>query len=212
MKPCLPAWLTAEIRPVLAFTGAGRALWTGTCTLVRLGWAQLGDHLTVWERVGAVAFGGYVTVYGCQHAPDVAQFAVPGVVVAWCVAAWWVAPAPAVPELAADEEPAVVVPEVDPGRAREAWHAFVIEAIGDRQGVHLRDLLDTLQQTGHHPDWEVADVKRVCETAGIPVRARVRVRGLGVTVGVHRDDLPAPSEPLPDGEGQDPPDPELHPV
>jgi hypothetical protein len=212
MKARLPAWLAAEIRPVLAFTGAGRAWWAGTCILVRRGWAQLGEHLTVWEQAGAVAFGGYVIVYGCGHAPHVAQFAVPGAVVAWCAAAWWAAPPTAAPEPEPADEPADPAPAADPERAREAWHAFVIEAIGDRQGVHLRDLLDTLQQTGHHPNWEVADVKRVCERAGIPVRARVRVRGLGVTVGVHRDDLPTPSQPLPDEAGQDPPEPELHAV
>jgi hypothetical protein len=213
MKPTkLPAWLAAEIRPVLAFTGAGYALWAGTCILVRRGWAQLGEHLSVWEQVGAVAFTGYVAVYGCAHAPGVARFAVPGAVVAWCVAAWWVAPPAAAPEPVPADKPAASSTEADPERAREAWHGFVVQAIGDRQGVHLRDLLDALQQTGHHPDWEVADVKRVCEAAGIPVRARVRVRGLGVTVGVHRDDLPAPSQPLPEGEPQDPSDPELHAV
>ncbi|MGW5123272.1 hypothetical protein ACWEQ7_04255 [Streptomyces sp. NPDC004069] len=86
--------------------------------------------------------------------------------------------------------------EVPAGPLGEAWREFVVRSISDRQGVHLRDLLRTLHEMGHHPDWEVADVRRVCEAAGVPIRNRVRVRGLGVTVGVHRDDLcPLPSPP-----------------
>ncbi|MGW2938610.1 hypothetical protein ACWDA7_44165 [Streptomyces sp. NPDC001156] len=77
----------------------------------------------------------------------------------------------------------------------EAWRAFVVRSIGEHQGVHLRDLLGTLHEKGHHPDWEVPDVRRVCAAAGIPVRNRVRVRGKGVTVGVHRDDLKPLFEP-----------------
>ncbi|MFF7142276.1 hypothetical protein ACFZB5_13640 [Streptomyces nodosus] len=95
------------------------------------------------------------------------------------------------------------------GPLGEAWWEFVIRSMGDRQGVHLRDLLRTLHGMGHHPDWEVADVRRVCEAAGVPVRGRVRVRGLGVTVGVHRDDLRPPSEPSP-GRGHEEPPEELH--
>ncbi|MFJ5089986.1 hypothetical protein [Streptomyces sp. NPDC088674] len=114
----------------------------------------------------------------------------------WSLAALWVGAAWALtrePEEEAadewpeeDEEP----PASPPG---EAWRAFVVRSIGDRKGVHLRTLLALLQEVGHHPDWKVADVRLACERAGVPVRARVRVKGEGVSVGVHRDDLPSPS-------------------
>jgi hypothetical protein len=59
---------------------------------------------------------------------------------------------------------------------------------------------------------DVTGLKDHLERWEIPVRKRCRVRGLGVTVGIHRDDLPAPSRPSPGPEGQDPSDSELHAV
>lgn len=204
----LPYWSAAELRPVLAFAGAGAALWAGSCELVRRGWNALGEHLNIWERLGALAFAGYVLAYTGLHAPRIAHFAIPIALLAWCVAALCVAPPTARDQL--PEEDAKTGSDTTAEPRGEAWRAFVTHAIGDRQGVHLRDLLDGLHQTGHHPDWEVADVKRVCEAAGIPVRPRVRVRGMGVTVGVHRDDLPPLPEPSPESGGQEPPNSELH--
>lgn len=150
-----------------------------------------------------VAGGAGVTVYTVNTHHHWTAW----IVAAWCVAAWMHAPDAAKTDAPQSAEPDKTEPTEPHG---EAWRAFVVRAIGDRQGVHLRDLLDMLHQTGHHLDWEVADVRRVCEAAGIPVRNRVRVRGLGVTVGIHRNDLPSPSEPSPMRDGQDPTDSELH--
>lgn len=208
----LPRWLRNELRPVLAFAGAGTTLWSGSCELVRRGWAELGERCTVWERLGVLAAGGYLTVYGCAHAPHAAVFAAPAVLLAWCVAAWWVAPA-AAPELAVETAsgtdptaPAEHTPE-DVYAATLDW---IRQQIGDRQGVHLRDLLEHAQAHGLLEGLDVTEFRGHLERHGIPVRNRVRVRGLGVTVGVHRDDLPPLAESSPGEDGQDPPKPQLH--
>jgi hypothetical protein len=186
MKPRLPAWLTAEIRPVLAFTGAGCALWAGTCILVRRGWAQLGEHLSIWERAGVVAFTGYVTVYGCEHAPDVARFAVPGAVVAWCVAAWWAAPPATVEEPA---EPAA--PD-----ARDAFVWWLLGLIGDRAGIHLRELYPAMRQLPGHEDRSDPELRAALRTLGIPVKRSLRLGGVAGRSGVARAALEALPSPV----------------
>ncbi len=181
----LPAWLGTEIRPVLATAGAGRALADGSRILLRRGWAALCARLYGWERFGAIAFGGYVAVYACSHAPQVARFAVPGAAVAWCVAAWWVVP-PAAAEHdellddEADEEPT----EPDPQDIAD----LVRDLIGDDRGV----LLTALRAPLHAADTRA--VREILATAGIPVRPGVRT-ATGNGPGVHRNDVPA-SPPL----------------
>lgn len=206
----LPRGIRAEVRPVLAFTGAGTTLWAGSAALTARGWAWLGERLDMWERLGALAAGGYATVFGCWQAPHVARFVVPGAVIAWCVAAWWIAPPVDIPDAVEDAEPEPAAG--DPQDVYEATLEWVWQRIGDAQGVHLRDLLAHAQAHGMFEGLEVTDLRAHLERRGIPVQKRVRVRGLGVTVGIHRDDLPAPSQPLPDEEGQEPPDSQLHPV
>jgi len=208
----LPHWLRAELRPVLAFTGAGAALCTGSVVLAGRGWGWLSERLDWRERIGVLAVGGYLAVYGCAHAPHVARFAVPGAIVVWCAAAWWVAP----PTRTEPDEPAgEELEQLPAGQAQDVYAAtleWVREQIGDRQGVHLRDLLEHAQAHSMFETLDVSELRAHLERWGIPVRNRVRVRGLGVTVGIYRDDLPPLPEPLPDPDGQDPPDPQLHPV
>jgi hypothetical protein len=206
----LPSWLTAELRPILAFAGAGAALWTGSVTLADRAWGKLRERLSAWESACAIVIGAYVAAYGCWHAPHIARFAIPGTVIAWCVAAWSIAPPADLPESveAAEEE----APTEDPQDVYAATLEWIWRQVGDRQGVHLRDLLEHAQAHGMFEGLDVSELRAHLERWGIPVRNRVRVRGLGVTVGVHRDDLPTPSEPLPDPDGQDPPNSELHPV
>lgn len=205
----LPHWATAEVLTVLTFTGAGRALAAGSAVLVRRAWSALGEHLEGWERYGAVAVAGYVVVYGCVHAPQAAPFVLPVVVVAWCAAAWTVAPHTA-PKPA---EPAVEQPPTNqPQDVYEATLDWIRRQIGDRQGIHLRDLLEHAQAHGMFQDLDVTTLRAHLERHGFPVKDSVRVRGLGVTVGIRRDDLPPLPEPLPNRATQDPPDSELHPV
>ena len=171
-------WAHAELRPILAFTGAGAALWAGSCELARRGWDRLGDRFDRWERLGAVAFGGYVAGYVCWHAPNIARFAVPGAVVTWCVA-----PAEA-------DEPSNGPTGDEPG---EPDPQDVIDLVRDLVGDDTGVLLTAIRQPLHAADTRA--VRALLAAAGIPVRPGVRTaRGNGP--GVHRDDLPAPA-PLP---------------
>ena len=206
----LPPWLHTEVRPILTFTGTGAALLHGSADLIVSGWLWLGEHLGWRERLGAIAAGGYLAVYGCAHAPHVVPFAIPAAVVAWCVAAWWHAPPTGPQETAKAAESEA--PAAAPQDVYEATLGWIRERIGDTQGVHLRDLLAHAQAHGMFEGLDVSELRTHLERWGIPVRDRVRVRGLGVTVGVYRPDLPAPPEPLPEPNGQDPPDSELHAV
>lgn len=114
-------------------------------------------------------------------------------------------------------------PEEQPARDPSASHADAVydavlhwlwDMVGDRQGVHLRDLLTTAHAHGMFEGCDLPTLRARLEEAGIPVRKRVRVRGKGVTVGVHRDDLEtrpaAPSGAPSPVDGQDPPTPRLH--
>lgn len=174
----LPHWLRAEVRPVLAFAGAGTALCAGSVVLAARAWHALGDHLHGWERAGALAFCGYVAVYGCAHAPHVARFAVPGAVVAWCVAAWWVAPD--------TDEPNGDAPEDQP---TEPDPQDIADLVRDVIGTDRGALLTTLRGALQAPDTRA--VRELLAAAGIGVRPGVRTAA-GNGPGVHRDDLPTP--------------------
>lgn len=179
----LPHPIRAEVRSVLTFTGAGRALADGSRILVRRGWTALSERLDGWERYGAVAFAGYVVVYGCLHARQAAPFVLPAVVVVWCAAAWWVAPIAAGEPDDADEAPT----GPDPQDVTD----LVRDLIGDDTGA----LLTALRMPLHAADTRA--VRELLAAAGIPVRAGVRTaRGNGP--GVHRADLPALPPPLTD--------------
>lgn len=171
----LPHWLRAELRPVLAVTGAGAALCTGSVVLAVRGWAWLGERLNVGERLGALTAGGYLTVYGCVHAPQIVRFVIPAALIAWCVAAWWAAPS-AAPQ--SSDEPAAAP---DPQDVAD----LVRDLIGDDRGV----LLTALRAPLHAADTRA--VRELLATAGIPVRAGVRTAD-GNGPGVHRKDVPAP--------------------
>lgn len=131
-----------------------------------------------------------------------------------CAAAWAHAPGP-VEELEEEgseepEEEGEEPPAATPEEVYQATLEWILQQTGDRQGVHLRDLLTHAQEHGMFDGLDVTDLRTHLEGYGFPVRDRVRVRGLGVTVGIHRDDIKAPSEPSPETEGQDLPNPELH--
>lgn len=207
----LPPWLRAELKPVLAFTGAGTALWSGTCKLASWGWARLRERLDLRESLGTVAAGIGIAAYSAWHAPRIAAFAIPAALLAWCVAAWAVAPPTDVGSeapLEAEEQSAANSPE-DVHAATLEW---IRRLIGDNQGVHLRDLLDHAQAHGMFTGLDVAALRAHLERWDIPVRDSVRVRGLGVTVGIRKDDLPPLPEASPESGGQDPPETQLHAV
>lgn len=180
----LPSWLVAEVRPILVFTGTGAALWHGSCELVRRGWAALGERLDPWERLGALALGGYATGYACVHAPQVARFAIPFGAVAWCVAAWWIAP-PAVDE----PEPTVEV------SARDGFVRWLLQLIGEQPGIHLRDLYPAMRKLPGQEGRDDAQLRAGLRNLGIPVRRSLRIGRISGRSGVARADLEVLSSP-----------------
>jgi hypothetical protein len=204
--PHLRRRLAAELRPLLAVRGAGASLCAGSAVLLRAGWTYLGERLHGWERYGACAFGGYVAVYGCGHAPDVARFAVPGTVVVWCAAAWWAAPPADVEE--PEPEP-VEEPDLD---ARAAFVQWLLDLIGDRPGIHLRDLYPAMRQLPGCESHDNARLRTALTTLGIPVHRSLRIGVLAGRSGVRKTDLlslPPLDEPEsgePDGDAGQPVD------
>lgn len=136
----------------------------------------------------------------------------------WCLAAWRTGKpaadaAETTPDNAPEDAPETTSegpPETSPEDVYGATLAWVWQMIGDRQGVHLRDLLTNARSAGLFEDLDVAAFRALLEGWGIPVRPSVRVRGVGVSVGIHRDDLPPLSEPLPEPSPQESTDPRLH--
>lgn len=178
---------------------AARALWDGTTWLTRriatraAAWVARGQtkpHRVV--RLLLVLLGLYILARIIRAAPNLLWL----ITVAWCWAAVRAGRRGPAPPPAPDQ-PAQSSVAADVEVVRDAYWGFIETASEGRQGVHLRDLLAVLQRGGHHPGWEVADVRAMCEGLGIPVRQRVRVRGKGVTVGIHRTDFPTPSSPSP---------------
>lgn len=208
----LPRWLRAELRPVLVFTGAGTTLLSGSVALAQRGWDELRERLSFWESIAALAAGAYVGGYGCWHSPHIARFAIPGALLAWCVAACWAAPPAKTASRPVSEAAVEQPPSSAPDDVYAATLEWIRQQVGDRQGVHLRDLLEHAQAHGMFTDLQVSDLRTHLERWRIPVRNKVRVRGLGVTVGIYRDDLPPLPEALPDPDGPDPPNSELHPA
>lgn len=180
----LPRWLRAELRPVLVFTGAGTTLCTGSVILASRIWTWLTERLDWREGIAALVGGGYLAVYGCAHAPQIARFAIPGALVAWCVAAWWVAPPASRPD---------PVEEVAEGAA-EAFTRWLLDLIGDRSGIHLRDLYPAMRQLPGHEGRDNSQLRAALNALGIPVTRSLRLGGVAGRSGVAKADLkPLPS-------------------
>ncbi|WP_042170122.1 hypothetical protein [Streptomyces sp. NBRC 110035] len=178
---------------------------TGSVLLVRrLGaraaaWCARGRRtdLTGWKaalgviaRLLLLALGVYVLARLVRALPALMWLLSTG----WTLASWRAGRAAAEES---EETPAEQLVDSPRGDVRAATVEWVWERIGDRQGVHLRDLLAHAHAHGMFEGLEVAEFRAHLERWDIPVRARVRVRGLGVTVGIHRDDLEGLVSPSP---------------
>lgn len=177
----LPAWIRAELRPILTVAGAGTALLAGTRILAGRLWAGLGEHLDQRERWAALAIAGYVAAYSCWRSPDVARFAVPAAVLGWCLAAWWTAP----PASVADDETA---PAGAPADGLVQW---LLDLIGDRPGIHLRDLYPAMRRLPGHEHRDDAALRAALKALGIPVQRSLRIGKLSGRSGVARAALEA---------------------
>lgn len=79
--------------------------------------------------------------------------------------------------------------------------ALVRHLIGDRYGVHLRDIVEALNQASTGRQFTAPEVRAALAQRGVPTRAKVRAPQGGaegapeaITRGVHRADLPPAAE------------------
>ncbi|CUW29677.1 MULTISPECIES: hypothetical protein [Streptomyces] len=147
--------------------------------------------LGCWLRITLLVFGLYL-LWRIVRAVPALMWLLSGV---WAIAAWRAGRGPVTePAESPTEQPA----DASRGDVRAATLEWIWQRIGDRQGVHLRDLLAHAHAHGMFTGMEVAEFRGHLERWDIPVRARVRVRGQGVTVGIHRDDIQPLTSPSPE--------------
>jgi hypothetical protein len=188
----LPPWLTAALRPILTVHGAGTSLIEGSRILLRRGWHLLGEHFDGPQRYAALAAGGYAVVYAASHARHLPPFLVPGAVVIWCAAAWWHAPS----ALAEPE------PIVEASAPTDAFVPWLLDLMGDRPGIHLRELYPAMRQLPGHADRDNTELRAALNTLGIPVTRSLRLGHVAGRSGVARSALEALPSPAGESSGE----------
>jgi len=181
----LPPWLTAALRPILTVHGAGTSLIEGSRALLRRGWDLFGEYVDGWQRYAVLAAGVYAAAYTASHARHLPPFAVPGAVVVWCTAAWWHAPPTPV-------EPEESAPASAPADSFVLW---LLDLMGDRPGIHLRELYPAMRQLPGHEGRDNAQLRAALRTLGIPVERTLRLGLVAGRSGVARaalEALPSP--------------------
>lgn len=161
--------------------------------------------LGCWLRLALLALGGYLLWRLVRAVPNLLWL----LTGAWLAASWRAGRN--TPASSADT-PAAPPADHSPEDVRTATLEWIWQRIGEAQGVHLRDLLAHAHAHGMFEDLDVAALRTHLERWQIPVRARVRVRGQGVTVGIHRDDLHPPATASPSHPSQEQQETQLHPV
>jgi hypothetical protein len=110
----------------------------------------------------------------------------------WTIASWRAGKPPKNAPNDPPEEPAPA-PDAEPVRT------LLLTLMGTGSAVHLRTVLDHLQQHPTTADvtagWGIADLRVRLELLDIPVHPKVKAGGAGPTRGVRREDLaPSPAE------------------
>ncbi|MCL7377460.1 hypothetical protein [Streptomyces sp. 35G-GA-8] len=175
-------------------------LWDGSLIRARqLGarvaaWIRAGrrDDLTglaavlgVWLRVLLALLGGYLLWRLIRAVPGLLWLIVP----VWC----WSAVRAAPPDDDADgekEEPKNAAPgDPELPDARSVVVALLLEVCGDRDAVHLSEVLRHLQAQGQAKGQSVSDLKTRLEALDIPVALKVKAGGKSPTRGVRKSAL-----------------------
>lgn len=172
--------LRRTLRLICKGIGTQRKAWTA--------WVLCRQFLPAVRRLAGTGVAGWFLFSLVSNAPQMLWLAVS----LWLAAAWRAG-------RAIEEEQ----------RNEERFVQWVRDVIGDRNGVLLSELLAAWHEADLNLDWDVAQVRAICERLEIPVRDKLNV-GKSVSVGVHVDDLtrvwdvqvtppPAPSvDPSPD--------------
>lgn len=97
---------------------------------------------------------------------------------AWAVQAWRRAPEPPEPPDPADIR-------------REAYLRFFDAIIGDRNGVHLAELYDTMRRYPHWAAWTDEQLRALLNDLRVPVQRTMSVSGVTGRSGIRRSDVRA---------------------
>lgn len=130
-------------------------------------WVLCGQFLPAMRRLAGTGVAGWFLFSLVLNAPQMLWFAA-GL---WLAAVWRAG-------RAVEEEE----------RNEERFVQWLRDVIGDRNGVLLSELLAAWHEADRNLDWDVAQVRAVCERLAIPVRDKLKVGGV-VSVGVHVDDF-----------------------
>ncbi|MFD3917331.1 hypothetical protein [Streptomyces sp. NPDC058603] len=170
-----------------------RRVWDGSSLQAR----RLVDAVTAWIRQGRRDdLSGVAAILGCilrallvlvgiwllwrliRAMPALLWLIVP----VWCWKAVRAAPA---------GEPAHDAPADPPVQnPRDAVLTLLHETLGDRDAVHLSEVLQRLQANGQGEGWKVSDLRARLEALDIPVALKVKAGGKGPTRGVVKAELP----------------------
>lgn len=169
------------LRPGTTFA----SLRTGSATLIRAAWSRIAPQSSTLARLGYTGVGLYAAGLSAAKIPSrVGAFVVPIAVLGWCVAAWIVAP-PIAPRPPAEE------PQLEPPDAFRLW---LLQLIGERPGIHLRELYPAMRRLPGHERLNDAQLRAALRTLGVPVDRSVRIGLLAGRSGVYRRRLaPLPS-------------------
>lgn len=175
-----------------------RRLWDGSALILQ----RMAESAAAWVRRGRRDdLTGLAAVLGCilralllaaglyllwrliRAFPNLLWLIVP----VWCWRAIRAVPKAEPAELAPAEPP-----EPD---ARTAVLTLLYDVLGDRDAVHLSEVLQHLQAKGRGEGWKAADLRARLEALSITVAPKVKAGGKGPTRGIRRADLPPLSRP-----------------
>lgn len=170
------------LRPGTTFA----SLRAGSTTLLRAAWSRIAPQSSVLARLGYTSVGLYAASLSAARIPSpVGAFIAPVTVLGWCVAAWIVAP-----PIAPDPQPA----EEQLPEPPDAFRLWLLQLIGTRPGVHLRELYPAMRSLPGHEHLTDAQLRAALRTLSIPVSRSVRIGALAGRSGVYRAALtPLPS-------------------
>jgi hypothetical protein len=164
-------------------------------------WIRRGRRadLTGWKavlgcivRAGLLLLAAYLLARVVRALPALLWILTP----AWCITAYRAVPA---------ETPGKAAPEplssapVDPRRGLLLW---LLQTIGDRPGIHLRDLYPAMRQLPGREHLDDPSLRAALDTHGVPVTRSLRVGGIAGRSGVRRADVQALLSPAESGPGE----------
>ncbi|MEV6081125.1 hypothetical protein AB0L80_39445, partial [Streptomyces sp. NPDC052069] len=174
---------------------AARTLTAGQQILIR----RLAARAAAWVRAGRRDdLEGIAAILGCLLRIVILGAGAAGawwLLRRWPAALWIAVPLwcwAAIRAIPAEDEPE---DEQSRATARDDVLALLHTLLGDRDAVHLSEVLKHLQEKGQGKDWKVSDLKARLERLGIPVAPKVKAGGKGPTRGVRKADLPPLSQP-----------------